>query len=155
MLDSILTGGNGAGFPNQCAPDGPSATGAVRVLAGEGLSFTMSQLGREGEDVTFTFQGPPSRAVYLIGGPAAQAQFLPALRGSLLVRPPRATEFMGFTDASGQLEVVRSIGLLPPSFDIRHLYLQPFYSPTARQVAQHGRAALGAGALYVILDERF
>jgi len=119
----------------------------------------MSQLGREGEDVTFTFQGPPFRAVYLIGGPAAGAQFLPALRGALLVRAPRATEFMGFTDGTGTLEVVRSIGLLPPSFDIRRLYLQPFYfapgEPTARQVAQYGRATLGAGALYIVLNESF
>jgi len=43
---------------------------------------------------------------------------------------------------------VHSIGLLPPSSDIRRVYLQPFY-------LESGRATLGAGALYLVLDERF
>jgi hypothetical protein len=96
--------------------------------------------------------------VHLLGRPNAQAQFLPVLRGSLLVGMPRATEFLGFTDSEGRLEVVRSIGLLPPSADIRRLYMQPFYfvpEPAARQVAPHGGAILGAGALYLVLDESF
>jgi hypothetical protein len=161
VLDSVLEGGpGGIHGTTSCAPAGVAYTGAVELLAGNSLAFSTGPLAREGEDVVFAFRGAPHAEVWLMGSPFARVEERPTQHGFLLLGTPRALDHMGRTDASGALDVLVPLGLLPPTWDVRRVFLQPLMIEGARASAgkaraQPSRVTLGAGSAFLVLDQSF
>jgi hypothetical protein len=162
VLDSLLEGGpGGINGTTSCAPAGVAYTGAVELLAGDSLAFSTGPLAREGEDVVYSFRGPPTTPVWLMGSPFARPEHLPTLHGTRLLGTPRVIDFMGVTDAAGALDVLVPLGLLPPTWDVRRVFLQPLMiegargGPGGKLRARPSRVTLGAGSAFLVLDNAF
>lgn len=117
---------------------------------------------RENESTLFTFEGPPDVAVYLRYSLFPGLLFRPAQNGFDLLGTPRFVDFIGRTDAEGRLVSREHLGLLPPGFEIVHLFVQstctlPFALPPSSSKTSvrplPARIQLGAGAALSRLDQ--
>jgi hypothetical protein len=163
VRDSVVAGGAGGangGVP--CAAPGVDHIGpGFTVVPGESLSFTTGPLAREGADLVFAFRGAPHAEVWLMGSPFARVEARPTQHGFLLLGLPRALDYMGRTDASGALDVLVPLGLLPPTWDVRRVFLQPLMiegargGPGGKLRARPSRVTLGAGSAFLVLDNAF
>jgi len=155
-LNSIFNAGAG-GSSGSCGPGLPY-TGSVELQSGSSLSFSTNQLAHEGEDIVYTFQGPPHVPIYLTGSPNPNATYVRSRHGTLMTGSPHPTQLMGMTDAGGILQVVNPLGLLPPSSDVRTLYLQAWMieiGPPQGKVRDVRYVTLGAGKVFLVLDQSF
>jgi hypothetical protein len=123
VLDSSLVGGT-----SPCGgATGAASSGTIGLLPGAHLSMSVANPTHEIQGTPFTFDGPPSTGVFVLYALRPKSHFRPGLGGTDVLGTFRYLEYFGQTDTTGHLEIVRHLGVLPPGYEILHLYAQSLY----------------------------
>ena len=163
---SLVRGPSWYNFWSDCtAAAGVDQAGPVTLHGGRALRFDSNGPVREGELITYSFEGPPHVAVWLASGLKATSQFELSPFGTALVGQPQQVDFAGITGDDGRLEFsIPMPTFVVPGYEGRSTVAQAFYldphpagplggSGKIRHVPL--RFVRGEGSMLVGLDESF
>jgi hypothetical protein len=130
-LDTAIVGGAPGETSGGCAPATAGdaivvTSGSIAVVADVAREFETTSPAFEGQISTTTVRGVPGEAVFMLRSLAAQATYVPALKGALVPAFPLQIVPLGNLPPSGELSfsVTLPVGLLPPAIDFVDLHHQ-------------------------------